>query len=335
MINNQQVEGLMSGSGNVLGPNGDRIGAVGTFYLDDQTNEPAWVTVNTGLFGGNESFVPLSEATVEGVDVLVPYSKDEVKNAPQVESDGSISPEEEVMLYRYYGFSYDDGSSDSSGTDSSGTSGGLGTDTSGTHSGMSGTSSGLSGSDTGTHSSGTSGLSGTGTSDSSGTRGANIDDAMTRSEERLDIGTQKRTVGKARLRKYVVTDTVTQQVPVSREEVRIEREPITEENIDAALSGPEITENEYEVTLEAEEPVVSKHTEPVERVRLEKEKVTGTSNVSEDVQKERIETDVSDAESSGRHVSGNSSGLDDSSGMGGSGGSGGSSGHGSGSGDSR
>ena len=322
MINNQQVEGLMSGSGNVLGPNGDRIGAVGTFYLDDETNEPAWVTVNTGLFGNNESFVPLSEATVEGVDVLVPYSKDEVKNAPQVESDGSISPEEEVMLYRYYGFSYDDGSSgqDSSGMGTSGTSGtGTGTGTSGTSG--TGTSSGLtsdsglggtshSGSDSGLSGSGhsgsdsgglsDSGLSGTGSgSGTSGTRGANIDDAMTRSEERLDVGTQKRTVGKARLRKYVVTDTVTQQVPVSREEVRIEREPITEENIDAALSGPEITEGEYEVTLEAEEPVISKHTEPVERVRLEKETVTDSQRVSSDVRKERIESDVSDAESEG------------------------------------
>ena len=109
MISNQQVEGLMSASGNVLGPNGDKIGSVGTFYLDDQTNEPAWVTVNTGLFGTNETFVPLSEATVEGIDVLVPYSKEEVKNAPQIESDGSISAEEEVTLYRYYGFTYDDG----------------------------------------------------------------------------------------------------------------------------------------------------------------------------------------------------------------------------------
>ena len=120
MISNQQVEGLMAGSGNVLGPHGDKIGAVGTFYLDDQTNEPAWVTVNTGLFGTHDSFVPLTEATVDGVDVLVPYSKEEVKNSPHVESDGSITPEEEVTLYRYYGFTYDDddtaGTPDKTGT---------------------------------------------------------------------------------------------------------------------------------------------------------------------------------------------------------------------------
>ena len=108
MISNQQVETLIAGPGNVLGPNGDKIGAVGTFYLDDQTNEPAWVTVSTGLLGAAESFVPLSEATVEGMDVLVPYSRDEVQNSPQVQADGSITPEEEVTLYRYYGFTYDD-----------------------------------------------------------------------------------------------------------------------------------------------------------------------------------------------------------------------------------
>ncbi|MFJ7750158.1 YsnF/AvaK domain-containing protein [Arthrobacter sp. NPDC097144] len=289
MISNQQVEGLMAGSGNVLGPNGDKIGAVGTFYLDDQTNEPAWVTVNTGLFGSNESFVPLSEATVEGVDVLVPYSKDEIKNSPQVESDGSISPEEEVTLYRYYGFSYDDGSADID-SDTTSMSAGTMTDT---------------GVDTGTRSGVGSGVDSDFSDDSdisrSGfssdatvgrdTSGPTTDDAMTRSEEQLDVGTQSRVSGKARLRKYVVTETVTTQVPVSHEEVRIEREPITDANVDSAMSGPEISEEEHEVTLHAEEPVVNKKTVPVERVRMDTETVTDTESVSEEVRKEKIETD--------------------------------------------
>ena len=285
MISNQQVEGLMAGSGNVLGPNGDKIGSVGTFYLDDQTNEPAWVTVNTGLFGTNESFVPLSEATVEGVDVLVPYSKDEVKNSPQVESDGSISPEEEVTLYRYYGFTYDDGSADTSTmgagtgtmTDRStdtGVGSGIGDDSDITRSGV-GTSSG--------NASGTVGRD---------TSGPTTDDAMTRSEEQIDVGTQTRQTGKARLRKYVVTENVTTQVPVSHEEVRVEREPITDSNVNSALSGPELSEEEHEVTLHAEEPVVEKKTVPVERVRLDTETVTDTESVTEEVSKEQIETDV-------------------------------------------
>ena len=322
MISNEQVEGLMAASGNVLGPNGDKIGSVGTFYLDDQTNEPAWVTVNTGLFGTSETFVPLSEATVEGIDVLVPYSKDEVKNAPQIESDGSISAEEEVTLYRYYGFTYDDGTSDADSLNAD-----AGTDT-------------IMESDTETITDrGHTGLvddtqsgSGSGSGMGSGSRsgsGSGIDDAMTRSEERLDVGTERHETGRARLRKYTVTDTVTTQVPVTHEEVVIEREPITDANRDAAMSGPEIREDEYEVTLHAEEPVVHKHTEPVERVRLDTETVSGSETVSGDVRKEKIETEVEDASGrsmstgsegetgsghhdSGHHGSGHDSGHDDS-----------------------
>ncbi|MBP3035425.1 YsnF/AvaK domain-containing protein [Arthrobacter sp. zg-ZUI100] len=315
MISNQQVEGLMAGSGNVLGPNGDKIGSVGTFYLDDQTNEPAWVTVNTGLFGTNESFVPLSEATVEGVDVLVPYSKDEVKNSPQVESDGSISPEEEVTLYRYYGFTYDDGSADTTSMSS-----GTGTMTDSRTDSMTDRSSGIGEDSDFTRSGNAHGTVGHDTS------GPTTDDAMTRSEEQLDIGTQSRQSGKARLRKYVVTETVTTQVPVSHEEIRVEREPITDANRDAAMAGPELSEEEHEVTLHAEEPVINKKTVPVERVRMDTETVTGTEDVTEEVRKEHIETDVDGTtrghSSRGRDASGGSGSGGSGSGSSGSGGSG-------------
>ncbi|HEY6745266.1 MAG TPA: YsnF/AvaK domain-containing protein, partial [Mycobacteriales bacterium] len=111
--------------------------------------------------------------------------------------------------------------------------------------------------------------------------------------ERLVAGTQQTEVGKARLRKYVVTDTETVQVPVSREEVRLEREPITDANRDAAYSGGDITEEEHEITLRAEKPVVGTETEAVERVRLGKETVTDTETVSGEVRKEQIEFDDS------------------------------------------
>ena len=96
---------------------------------------------------------------------------------------------------------------------------------------------------------------------------------MTRSEDELHVGTAARETGRARLRKYVVTETVEETVPVRREEVRVEREPITDANPDAALEGPEITEAEHEVTLHAEEPVVEKSVVPKERVRLDKDVV--------------------------------------------------------------
>ena len=119
--------------------------------------------------------------------------------------------------------------------------------------------------------------------------GPTTDDAMTRSEERLHVGTESVAAGRARLRKYVVTENVTRTVPVSHEEVRVEREPVTDANRDAALDGPAISEEEHEVTLRAERPVVEKEAVPVERVRLGTETVTEQHEVSEQLRKEQID----------------------------------------------
>ena len=121
--------------------------------------------------------------------------------------------------------------------------------------------------------------------------GPTTDDAMTRSEEELRVGTERRETGRARLRKYVVTETEQRTVPVRREEVRVERDPITDGNVDQALDGPEISEEEHEVVLHEERPVVDKEVVPKERVRLAAEERTDEETVSEDLRKERIETD--------------------------------------------
>jgi uncharacterized protein (TIGR02271 family) len=112
---------------------------------------------------------------------------------------------------------------------------------------------------------------------------------MTRSEEQLRVGTETVEAGRARLRKHVVTENISTTVPVSHEEVRVEREPITDANRDAALSGEPISEEEHEVTLRAERPVVAKEAVPVERVRLTTETVTEDAAVNETVRKEQIE----------------------------------------------
>jgi uncharacterized protein (TIGR02271 family) len=117
------------------------------------------------------------------------------------------------------------------------------------------------------------------------------DDAMTRSEEELRVGTAERETGRVRLKKYVVEDEVTKTVPVRREEVRLEREPVTEANRGDALEGPEISEAEHEVVLHAEEPVVDKQAVPKERVRLGTDVHTEEHEVSETVRKERIDVD--------------------------------------------
>ena len=116
---------------------------------------------------------------------------------------------------------------------------------------------------------------------------------MTRSEEEVRVGTAERERGRVRLRKHVVTENVQQTVPVRREEVRVEREPITDENIDDAMSGPEISEEEHEVVLHEEEPVVEKRTVAKERVRLGTETHQDEREVSEEIRKEQIDVDDS------------------------------------------
>lgn len=123
------------------------------------------------------------------------------------------------------------------------------------------------------------------------TSGPTTDQAMTRSEEEVKVGTRQRESGRVRLRKYVVTEEVTKKVPVKREKVTLEREPITDENVGKATAGPEISEEEHEVVLHEEEAVVEKRTVPKERVRLGKEVEEGEEQISEEVRKERIETE--------------------------------------------
>ncbi len=123
------------------------------------------------------------------------------------------------------------------------------------------------------------------------TSGPTTDDAMTRSEEELAVGTRTQERGRARLRKYVVTEQVETTVPVQREEVRIERERITGANVDDATDGPDISEEEHEVVLNEEQVVVEKQVVPKERVRMSKDTVTEDRQVSEEVRKEQIEAE--------------------------------------------
>jgi uncharacterized protein (TIGR02271 family) len=217
---------------------GDRIGNIDAIYVDDQTGEPEWALVNTGFFGTRSTFVPIAQASASGDQVQVPFEKQRVKDAPNMDPDGHLSEQEEQELWRHYGLDYDD--RDTVGRDTS---------------------------------------------------GPTTDQAMTRSEEELRVGTTQREAGRARLRKYVTTEQQTVTVPVQREEVRVEREPITDANLEDATSGPAISEEEHEVTLHQEQVVVETRAVPKERVRMDTETVTEERQVTEDVRKEQIEVD--------------------------------------------
>jgi uncharacterized protein (TIGR02271 family) len=253
---------------------GDKIGKIGHVYYDDDTDQPKWITVNTGFLGTSENFVPLAGAEISGDgNVTVGYDKATIKDAPHIAEEGHLSPEDEQRLYRHYDLDY--GDTDRVAT--TGDSGYADTNVTGRHADRRDVSTGYDDRDRGTVGHDTS--------------GPTTDNAMTRSEERLNVGTETREAGRARLRKHVVTEQQQVSVPVSHEELRVEREPITDANRGDAYDGPSISEEEHEVTLRAERPVVSTETEAVERVRLGTETVRSEETVSGEVRKEEIEVD--------------------------------------------
>jgi uncharacterized protein (TIGR02271 family) len=276
MISIEQVQTLLNGGGAVVSEDGTKIGDVAQVYLDDASGEPEWVTTKTGMFGGGESFIPLAQGSVQGNEIRVPYSKDKVKGAPSVgDSDGHVSGEDEAELYRYYGLAYS--STDDSQLPADNATVDAAADT-------------------------------TQNVDAVGhdTSGPTTDDAMTRSEEKLVVGTQSRVAGRARLVKYTVTEEKTITVPVTRTEVRVEYDdPDT-----TAATGTAAPSDSSELTaggsqastvsgggviddiiLTEERVVVTKETVPVKRVRLAKETVTAEEQVTDTVRKERIETE--------------------------------------------
>lgn len=253
MITQDMIQDVVGAQ--AIGRDGQKIGTVGQVYVDEQNGAPKWATVNTGLFGMNETFVPLEQADVRDHDLRLAVTKDQVKEAPDVDNSGDhLDETQQSRLERYYaawtgGEAFGDRRREAADG-----------------------------------------------------HGRGDRDGMTRSEERLRVGTESAETGRVRLRKYVVTENQQVSVPVSHEEVRVEREPIRD---GSGGHRAQIGEEQQEVTLHAERPVVDKNVEAVERVRLGTETVTEDRTVSGEVRKERIEVDdpqdqLKDGEEHGR-----------------------------------
>ncbi|MET7996000.1 PRC and DUF2382 domain-containing protein [Amycolatopsis sp. NPDC005232] len=277
MAGTLQPQQLMDSA--VVDPDGNKIGKVGNVYLADATREPEWITVKTGLFGSKESFVPLSGANVDNDGIHVNVAKDQVSEAPRIDADGHLSSTESAELYQHYGLPMPRTAPDANaGRGKMDTSAGRGKHD---------MAAGRDKMDT---------AAGRGTQDAAMAReGRSVADAgsgtrgeeMIRSEERLNVGTEQVETGHVRLRKYVVTEEQQVTVPVSHEEVRLEREPITDAR--GGTGRAELGEQEQDVVLHAEKPVISKETVPVERARLNTETVTEEQTVKGEVRKEQFD----------------------------------------------
>ncbi len=264
MLSQDQVQQIVGAD--AYGSDGERIGSVGQVFLDDVTSEPVFATVNTGLFGRSETFIPLANASMSEGRLDVGFDKSRVTGAPNVSpDDGHLSPEEEQALYDYYGIAYVGDGDTFSDQDTTVT------DTTYT----------------------TSAISDTGYDDQPGSREI-TDDSMTRSEEELRVGKTSEVTGRVRLRKYVVTENVTITVPVRKEKAVVENVPVGEEDdgdYGEVLEGVAVSEGSPDIVLSEEVPVVETVVRPVERVRLGKEEVTEMETITDEVRKERIEVE--------------------------------------------
>lgn len=242
MISSHKIGDLQRST--ALDRDGSKIGKVGEVFLDDETNEPKWITVDTGFFGTSTSFVPLEGATFDGAEVRVACEKDQVKEAPRLDADGHLDHRQEEELYRYYGLSYPWAAAGDPTT-------GDPTDRSTGH------------------------------------------ETMTRSEERLEVGTEGHESGRVRLRKYTTTEQENVTVPVTKEQVVVDRKPLD----GAPGKAGEISDDDEvrEVTAREEHAVVTKETVPVEEVTVAKEAVTEQEKVAADLRKEHVEVDEDDS----------------------------------------
>ncbi len=249
----------------VVATDGEKIGKVGEVYLDADSSQPTFVTVATGLFGSNETFIPLNDAQYNGDEIVVPFSKDFVKDAPNIAEDGELSPAEEQRLYEYYSLNNGTYANDTTRTNT------------------------------------TTGVAG----DLDRDRDARVDadrrdvhahtDAnngdVVAHEERLNVSTttSARETGKVRLRKVVHSETESVEVPVRREEIVVERTNVNDGKVvdgydfDSAEAAADVT-----VVAHEERPVVSTETVATERVSVGKEVHTDTERVSGEVRKEEI-----------------------------------------------
>ena len=285
---------------------GEKLGDVNEVFVDDQSGQPTFVEVNHGLFGMNSSLVPLRGHDFSGDDLKLGFSKDRIKDAPDFDSDKPLTPEAQSDIFKHYGLDnahdvtdYKDSNLDSKRDAQAGADKDhnltAGAGAAGAGAGVAGA--GVAGAHAdekkaATH---TTDAAATerkaGVADDAAAARTNNDGELIRSEEQLNVNKERVATGEARLRKYVVTDTESVEVPVEREEVRVERTPINAEdakNYNGSISGDS---EEASVTLHEERVNVNKETVPVEKINLKKDTVRDTETHTEELRKEQIDTD--------------------------------------------
>ena len=273
MANGITADELAASRGqSVHSQDGQDLGRVEEIYNDIDTNEPEWIAL-TSTSGSQRTLVPVVGAQLQGDAVMVPYSEEQVVGSPGVDGN-EISQELEARLYSHYGIEYSEGESDSglpAGGPPSTNAGREGDIRTGD----------VEGGEFKEHD----------PSEEGAAEGrADLEDhdemRVTRSEEELSVGTRQREAGEVRVKKSVETEKVQTSVPKRREEVSVERVPVSE-----GTTSAELGEDEISVPIVEEEVVVEKKPGVKEELRVKKETVTDEETVTADVRKERVDID--------------------------------------------
>jgi len=321
----------------VVGPDGQELGTVDEVYLDNRTHDPEFVAVKGGLFGKRASLVPLQDSRIAGDQVRVPYDKEKVKGAPNVNVGREMTAQQERELFGYYGVRKSDvpgQTGRSQATDQQGTSG-----TATDEQGMAGTDAGMAaGAGTGMAAGAGTGMAagsetetaeaGTGTDTTEDTASGRTADELSatsrtgaptggrhavegeawtdqprmrteqpdevtliRSEEQMRVGTERRESGRVRISKHIETEPIERRISVSHEDIEVKREPVTDAE---HISGEDISEDEQEIILHEEHPVVSTENVPVERVHVTRTEREEEQTVRAEVRKEKIDIERDD-----------------------------------------
>ncbi len=269
MTNDKQIKDLFNAT--AVDRDGEKLGSVKEVFLDERSGQPSFVEVNHGLFGMSSSLVPLRGHRLNGEELQLAFAKDRISDAPSLDVENGMTPEEQTRIYEHYGLtSADEGERY--------TDAGAGLTTNHEDRGVEG------------HKVGETERTAATDRDHVANKGTNNDE-MVLSEERMNVSKDKVETGRARLRKYTVTDTESVDVPVTREEVRVERTPIDEKDA-ANYKGNIGDDAEASVTLHEERVNVSKEEVPVEKVGLSKEQVTETQRHTEELRHEELDTNV-------------------------------------------
>jgi PRC-barrel domain/Domain of unknown function (DUF2382) len=222
----------------------NKIGEVVDIYLDNETGRPEWAVVRTGLFGLRSSFVPLAEAREAGDELQVPHQRLQVKEAPNIEPDGQLSEVEEAELYRHYGLDYDTVAD--TGVDAEPGASASGRGSPGSHREPPDTS--MLESEPGRRGAGdeVAAAAGGGPVEPAGNDRLPVGEGVSRpfvyetpGRPEGGAGTRRRQPGQVRLRRYLVTEVVTETEAGQRHEVRVQREPVSDAEVDAALAAPD------------------------------------------------------------------------------------------------